>query len=301
MRILIADDDSVTRTLLTLAIRQAGYESETASDGLEAWERLQADSFSVLVVDWMMPGLDGPALIRRVREAGFPGYIYTILLTSRQAEDDRYDGLQSGADDYLTKPVNMRELWARLAVAARIITLEARLREVNASLAYQASHDRLTDLYNRPAISEYAESELARSMRSGHDLSLVLLDLDHFKAINDRYGHLAGDAALHHAARRIVAAVRPYDWVGRWGGEEFLLVLPDATGAQAGGVAERVRLSVAAEPLTLPSGEALSLTLSGGVACTAGREGLTLDSLFLEADAALYKAKRAGRNQIAVA
>lgn len=298
MRILLADDDSVTQRVLSRALRQAGYDPVIASDGLEAWARLQAEYFPVLMVDWVMPGLDGPSLIRRVRTATFQGYVYTILITSRGALDDRLDGFESGADDYLTKPVEIRELLARLVVASRIIQLEMRLREANLRLTYQATHDRLTDLFNRQTITEYAESELARTHRTGQPLSLALLDLDYFKAVNDSYGHLSGDAALCHVARQIVASVRPYDWVGRWGGEEFLLVLPEAGCPQALAVAERVRARVAGERLALASGVSLELTISGGVACTGGREDVTLDTLFVEADEALYTAKADGRNMI---
>lgn len=298
MRILLADDDSVTQHLLRRTLQTAGFDPVIVSDGLEAWERLQVEYFPVLIVDWVMPGLDGPSLIRKVRSTSFSGYVYTILLTSRQAQDDRVDGLESGADDFLTKPVDLRELRARLTVATRIIRLETRLREVNARLAYQASHDRLTDLFNRPTITEYAESELARMHRSGHELSLALLDLDNFKSINDRYGHLSGDAALCHVAQRITSAVRPYDWVGRWGGEEFLLVLPEAGIEQALTVAERVRMSIAAESLALNAEQQVALTVSGGVTSTAGRMDVSVDTLFLEADAALYQAKGAGRNRI---
>jgi two-component system, cell cycle response regulator len=298
MRILLADDDRVTQHLLRRTLQAAGFDPVIVNDGLEAWECLQVEYFPVLIVDWVMPGLDGPSLIRKVRSTSFMGYVYTILLTSRQAQDDRVDGLESGADDFLTKPVDLRELRARLMVATRIIRLETRLREVNARLTYQASHDRLTDLFNRPTITEYAESELARMHRNGNELSLALFDLDNFKSINDRYGHLSGDAALCYVAQRITSAVRPYDWVGRWGGEEFLIVLPEAEIEQAIMVAERVRMSIAAESLALSAEQQVTLTISGGVTSTSGRTDISVDTLFLEADEALYRAKRAGRNCI---
>ncbi|MFV9504133.1 MAG: GGDEF domain-containing protein [Oscillochloridaceae bacterium umkhey_bin13] len=298
MHILIADDDSVTQLLLRRALQQAGFEPVLCADGQAAWERLQAEFFPILIADWMMPGLDGPSLIRQVRQGSFPGYVYTILLTSRQAFDDRLDGLEAGADDFLTKPVDLRELRARLAVAERILQLETRLREANTRLAYQATHDRLTDLFNRPAITDYAESELARARRANRSLSLLLIDLDHFKAINDQYGHQAGDAALCHAVQRILVSVRPYDWVGRWGGEEFLVVLPDTDVAQAQLVAERIRLHVATTPLELASGATIRMTISGGIATATPADTLNLDALFLLADHALYQAKGAGRNSI---
>jgi two-component system cell cycle response regulator len=298
MRILLADDDQVTQRLLSRALQHAGHAVEAVGDGQEAWERLQESFFPVLIVDWMMPRLDGPGLIRQVREAGLPSYVYTILLTSRLTQDDRLGGLEAGADDYLTKPVDFRELHARLAVAERILTLETQLREANVRLAYQASHDPLTKLFNRPAITEYAETELARARRQGHALSLAIFDLDHFKAINDRNGHLAGDAALGYVAQRICASVRPYDWVGRWGGEEFLVVLPETSAASAAAIAERVRAAIAERPLELSSGATVSLSVSGGVACDRGRPDIAVDALFQEADEALYVAKASGRNRV---
>ena len=187
MHILLADDDIVTQQLLSRALQHAGYTTVAVADGQAAWERLQHEAFSVLIVDWMMPRLDGPSLIRKLRATTFRSYVYTILLTSRIAQNDRVDGLESGADDFLTKPVDIRELKARLSVAQRILNLERQLREANERLAYQTSHDPLTELFNRPAIWEYAEAELARAQRLGHAFSLAFFDLDHFKAI--MHGH----------------------------------------------------------------------------------------------------------------
>jgi two-component system, cell cycle response regulator len=301
MRILLADDDPVTQHLLSRALQNAGHTTELVGDGQEAWERIQREHFPVLVVDWMMPRLDGPGLIRKLRAHPFPSYVYVILLTSRHERHDRVDGLESGADDFLTKPVDLRELRARLAVAERILRLEQQLREANSRLNYQATHDGLTELFNRPAITECAEAELARARRTGQPLCLALFDLDYFKAINDEHGHLAGDAALHHTANCIRSVVRPYDRVGRWGGEEFLVVLPDAGLEQGAAVADRIRARVAAEPFTLPSGRQVELSASAGVSCDVRRPEVSLDTLFQEADQALYVAKAAGRNQIACA
>jgi two-component system chemotaxis response regulator CheY len=300
MRILLADDDVVTQRLLSWSLKNAGHTTRIVSDGQEAWELLQREHFPVLIADWVMPRLDGLSLIRNVRQHSFPGYVYVILLTSRHEQNDRVGGLESGADDFLTKPVDMRELRARLTVAERILNLESLLRDANARLAYQAAHDQLTELYNRPAITAYAESELARVRRCAQPFSLALFDLDHFKALNDEHGHLSGDAALAAVARRMTAVVRPYDWVGRWGGEEFLVVLPDTRLDQAAVVAERIRAHIAAEPLRLPSGHSVGLSVSAGVTCDGGRP-ITLDALFQEADDALYAAKTAGRNLVACA
>lgn len=296
MRILLADDDLVTRQLISRTLQNNGYSVETAADGQEAWEWLLREFFPVLIADWMMPRVNGIELIRRVRSHTFRGYVYIIILTARNRRADRLTGLTSGADDFLTKPVDPAELDARLAIARRILDLETRLREANARLSYQATHDQLTDLLNRRAITDYARIELARAQHLGYPLSLALFDLDHFKEINDRYGHKVGDIALCHVAERMAAGLRASDRIGRWGGEEFLAILPNATTAEALCVVERVRRNLAEEPLILPEGQIVTITLSAGVTSDGGRPDVQIDRLFQEADNALYAAKAAGRN-----
>ncbi|HMQ29111.1 MAG TPA: diguanylate cyclase [Chloroflexaceae bacterium] len=300
MQIAIADDDAMTRRLLRALLTAAGHEVLEAGDGEAAWALLQREGVSLLITDWQMPRLDGPGLIRRIRTADLPGYIYTILLTSRDSKTDTVAGLEGGADDYLTKPFHAEELRARVAIGARILALEASLREARDGYAYQASHDPLTGLLNRLAITTHVRAELARASRGGHPLSLALLDIDHFKQVNDTHGHLVGDQALCHVAQTLTGAVRPYDWVGRWGGEEFLVILAGTGLDDALAAAERLRAEIEARPLRLADGAALSLTVSVGVACAgpAGEQPGDPVRLFQRADAALYEAKRMGRNRV---
>jgi two-component system chemotaxis response regulator CheY len=308
MRILIADDDRISRRILRASL--SAYDVREACDGEEAWQMLQEEFAPLLITDWQMPYLDGPDLIQRIRNADFPSYVYCMLLTVRDNQVDRIRGIDAGADDYLVKPLNTIELNARLSIALRIINLEQQLRanndalrslndqllSLNEQLHFQASHDPLTELLNRLAIMDHARAELARNHRTGAPLSIALVDLDFFKSINDRYGHLVGDAALKHVARLMRKAVRPYDWVGRWGGEEFLLLLPGAQLEEAQVIAERLRMLIETTPLALETGIIVNLTASIGIAPTGNDEQLSIDELFLRADQALYAAKAAGRN-----
>jgi two-component system cell cycle response regulator len=289
MHILIVDDDRIQRRILGSQLARLGYVVREAVDGADAWNQLQQEPAPIVITDWMMPGLDGPELIARIRAAAFPGYTYSILLTSRDERTDVVAGLDAGADDYLTKPCDTNELRARVAIGARIVDLEQRLRTARDT-------DTLTGLRNRGAIVASAEAELARSQRSGALLGVALLDVDHFKRINDAYGHQVGDQALALVATTVQQCLRAYDLVGRWGGEELLLVLPGTTLEIAVVIAERVRAKIAATPLDLVDGRQLTITASLGVASTEQDDQATLDQLVHAADTALYLSKAAGRN-----
>jgi PleD family two-component response regulator len=202
MHILIVDDDRIQRLILRNQLLQLGYEVSEAADGAIAWTQLEHQPSPIVITDWMMPQLDGPALIARIRAAAFPGYTYVILLTSRDDRTDVVAGLDAGADDYLTKPCDSHELRARVAIGARIVDLERRLRTARDT-------DALTGLDNRGVITASAEAELARTQRSGTPLSVALLDVDHFKQVNDQHGHQAGDQALRLSAAEVREQVRP--------------------------------------------------------------------------------------------
>jgi len=299
LRLLIADDDPLLCQLLEGVLVSAGYEVVIASDGLEAWDILQRDRIRMLLVDWMMPGLDGPELIRRIRSAGWPGYTYIILLTAMSGRQDIVAGLRGGADDYVTKPFRQEELLARLGVGGRILALEAGLSESLAREEALSALDSLTGLPNRRALYVRALAELSRAERERTSVGFVMMDLDHFKEINDQFGHAAGDEALRLVAAALQKDKRDYDFPGRWGGEEFLIIVPGASLEQAAAVAERIRASV--ERVKLRGAEAGRLRSSLGVAVASpALRPIGLEELLREADDALYRAKAAGRNRVCV-
>jgi two-component system chemotaxis response regulator CheY len=303
---LIVDDDPLQRRLLQASLTRAGHEVLEANDGMEAWELLQRDPLPMVITDWMMPELSGLELIHRIRlgidNGIFPSYIYIILVTAKDAKEDVVIGLDSGADDYLTKPFDPNEMRARVKIGIRIINLESRLRESLDQLHVMATYDSLTGLLNRRAVYERAQSEMERSIREERSMSLVMLDIDHFKSVNDEHGHLTGDQALRLVAGTIAQNKRSYDWAGRWGGEEFLLVLPQTTLEEAGEIAERMRRSVAALSFPLAEGNYLSLRISLGVSSIDANTHIpTLGELLQQADDALYCAKNQGRNRVCLA
>jgi len=251
----------------------------------------------MLLVDWMMPELDGPALVRRIRSAGAPGYTYIILLTAMSGREDIVAGLRSGADDYVTKPFRLEELLARLGVGGRILALESGLSESLAREEALSALDSLTGLPNRRALYVRALAELSRAEREGTSVGVVMMDIDHFKEINDRFGHAAGDDALRQVAAALQKNRRDYDFPGRWGGEEFLIIVPGASLEQAAVVAERVRASVALVKLNGAGAGELRSSL-GVTAASPGLRPVGLEELLREADDALYRAKATGRNRV---
>jgi two-component system cell cycle response regulator len=295
MRVLAAEDNPVFQSMLRTMLTKWGYDALIARDGVEAWNVLQGGNAPRLaILDWMMPGIDGVEVCRRVRGANREPYRYILLLTARTDAQDLVEGMEAGADDYLTKPFNAHELRVRLRAGCRILDLQEQLLHAREALRDQATHDGLTNLLNRSAIMEVLRNEIARAEREHQPLSLLMLDLDRFKNINDTYGHLNGDAVLREAAQRMRRAGRRYDSVGRYGGEEFLVVLPGCDLANARSQAERLRETVAAT--TFGSGsQPLRVTISVGVSCAHDYDA---DTLICEADEALYRAKSAGRNRV---
>ncbi len=295
MKILVAEDDPLSRHLLVGLLSKWGYEVISARDGTEAWKILaRSGAPRLAILDWMMPGADGVELCRRLRNAQQDLYTYVLLLTARSELDDVLEGLAAGADDYLRKPVHPQELRARLHTGERILDLQQRLLQASEQNRYQATHDALTGLLNRAAILDFFDRELARSGREGGSVAVLMADIDHFKIINDTRGHMAGDVVLREAARRMACSLRPYDAIGRYGGEEFLVIAPGCEEPGEEKLAERLRANVCRSAIEVESG-GIEVTVSVGYTIASG-EGLMADELIRAADKALYAAKEAGRN-----
>lgn len=297
MRILLAEDSRYQRAMLQNQLEFWGHSVVCAETGDAALETLKAPNAPRLaILDWDMPGKTGPEICRQLRNlAG--DYIYTILLTARDSHVEIADGLTGGADDFISKPAHMLELRARIHVGERIIAIHDELKHARERLQFEATHDALTGLWNRRAILRFVETELARCSRRGSPTALLMIDIDHFKNINDEYGHTAGDRVLLEVAGRAAEVVRPYDSLGRYGGEEFLALLPGADSIGAQEVAERMRLAVKA----IRFDEYPALEVSMSIGCAAYERGQSPNELIHLADSALYCAKRAGRDRVEIA
>ena len=302
MRILVVDDEPLSRQVLQAAVEQLGHQWTAAENGQAAWQCFNQDRPDVLITDLLMPEVDGLELCRRVRADTRAGYTYIILVTVLGERQDIVRGMDAGADDYLIKPVQLFDLQARLIAAQRVTALHAELDRHRAELAHLARHDPLTGLGNRRSLQEDLELLHARSQRYRRGFALAMCDIDRFKAYNDTHGHQAGDQALRAVAATIAQELRGSDNVYRYGGEEFLLVLPEQNLDTALVAVERVRSAV--ERLAIPQpavGPGGILTLSAGIAAFGPGAATTAEELLQQADAALYRAKSAGRNQLALA
>ena len=300
-RILIAEDDPVSRRLLELFLVKWGFEVSIATTGTEALQMLERlDAPRLAILDWMMPGMEGVQVCQKLRESADRRYVYVLLLTARTQKEDLLQGLESGADDYLTKPFDSQELRARLHVGQRILDLQDQLIAAGEELLYRATHDNLTGVVNRGVIMDTLRKERARQAREGGSFGIVLMDLDHFKYVNDTYGHLAGDDVLREAAQRMMACVRPYDSVGRYGGEEFLIVVPSSDAMGTLGLAERIRRAIEGKPM-MSNSIPIAVTASFGVTARIDKSPVDSQEILRLADAALYRAKERGRNRTELA
>jgi diguanylate cyclase (GGDEF)-like protein len=297
LKILVADDETVSRMMMKKILQTSGYEVVEAADGREAAGLLsEPGGPRMALIDWIMPAMDGPQVCRQIRTQSDHSYIYLILLTSKQSKEDIVAGLESGADDYLTKPCNPEELKARLRTGQRILDLEDKLVEAREAMRYKATHDSLTSLWNHGAILALLKRELSRMQRENSRISLLLCDIDHFKQINDTYGHIVGDKVLEELATRLQAAIRPYDAVGRYGGEEFLLILTGCDKPDLQVRAEQIRQAICSKPFTTGEIE-ISISISIGALPHCALEGTKkVEEILSTVDAALYRAKAAGRN-----
>jgi two-component system, cell cycle response regulator len=301
VKILIADDEALSRRLLEKTLERAGYEVTAVEDGRLAVEQLsQSGGPRLALLDWVMPQLDGPGVCREVRKHQEQSYVYMVLLTSKESKEDIVAGLESGADDYLTKPFNAEELKARLRTGERILHLEGRLVEAREQMRFKATHDPLTSIWNRGVIMDLLGRELSRSQRESGCTIMLLGDVDHFKSINDTHGHTIGDEVLQEIARRLLLSIRSYDFVGRYGGEEFLMVLNNCKPQFAEARAEEIRKAIGSRPIPTVSGS-LQVTMSFGLLLSQDWGVRPVEELLHEVDAALYAAKAAGRNCVKLA
>jgi len=302
MRILLADDDLVSLRLIERMLQNNGYEVMTVDNGKDAVRALsRAGGPRLALIDWMMPELSGPAVCREVRCRHDDAYVYMLLLTAKQSSGDVVHGLEAGADDYLTKPCHPAELYARLHTGRRILQLEDKLVEAREEMRYKATHDALTSLFDRGAILAVLKGELRRSLRENSSVSLLFCDIDHFKQINDTNGHLAGDEVLEQVAQRLRDAIRSSDAVGRYGGEEFLIVLSDCKGAPLHERAEQVRNAIGCVPFVTAQGTFSASVSIGAVTIDHWDKSLSIEPYLKSADSALYRAKSNGRNQVVYA
>lgn len=299
LRILIAEDEPIHRRLLESLLTRWGYEVVIARDGAEALLLLEAeDAPRLALLDWVMPGLHGVDVCRSIRKSAARRYTYIVLLTGKTQKADIIEGIEAGADDYLTKPFDAPELKVRLNSGRRVLDLQEKLLAATEAVHKQATHDALCGIWNRAAIVEVLNRELARAARHAHPVGVILADIDHFKRVNDTCGHLSGDAVLRETAQRMRNALRSYDAIGRYGGEEFLIIAPGLPFESAAPLAERIRLAVAHEAVRFDA-SSVSVSLSLGVAISG--ELQDAHSLLQAADAALYRAKAAGRNRFEIA
>ncbi|HKV82740.1 MAG TPA: diguanylate cyclase [Candidatus Sulfotelmatobacter sp.] len=296
--VLLAEDDPIFRRVLQSRLKSWGYRVILAEDGNQAWKLLQQPNTpDLLILDWIMPGTDGIELCRRLRAMPQERYQYILLLSGRDQKRDVVAGLEAGADDYLTKPFDISELRARLRAGKRILMLQHELIQAREALRFQATHDDLTGLWSHGATLHLLATELQRSIRSHTHTGVLMIDLDHFKSVNDTYGHLTGDVVLRETGRRIHQVVRNYDFVGRYGGEEFMVVLSNCTPDDLRRIADRACGALSETPISTDAGD-VNVTISvGGVIGSGEMHAAELLSL---ADTALYEAKRSGRNRVVI-
>jgi two-component system cell cycle response regulator len=297
IKVLVADDSAVYRKLIEQTLSGKQYALIFAKTGDEALALLAEHNPALVIVDWMMPGSTGIELCQHIRGASQTSYTYIIMLTGKSEKDNVVAGLRAGADDYLTKPFHEGELVARVGVGQRVIGLHRQIEASNVLLAELALTDPLTGLPNRRAVDEWANRQLSGAARYNFSFWVAVADLDHFKSVNDTYGHEAGDEVLKRFSAILKANSRRSDICGRMGGEEFLIILTHASAENAQAAIERIHGELAGTKFVF-DGCDLQVTASFGMAGFTGGQAPTFAQLLSQADAALYRAKRSGRSRV---
>ena len=300
MQVLLVEDSPVYRKLIGDYLKEWGFSVQVAENGAKGWQFLQQQSAPKLVLlDWVLPDIDGIELCQRIRQAGASReYVYVILLTGKDGRQNMLEAMDAGADDFLAKPFDAHELKARLMVGQRILTLQDELIAARESMRQAATHDSLTGLMNRSETMTFLANELERSKRGRAAVGIILADIDHFKDVNDSFGHLHGDEALREISTRLRSRLRVYDGIGRYGGEEFLLVLPGCTIESTQQRAEELREFVCSKPVVFNGTVEKVVTISMGIALSGGSGEKEIERLLNLADLGLYQAKRKGRNRV---
>jgi two-component system cell cycle response regulator len=291
LKILIAEDNIILSRSLVRNISNWGYEIVTARNGAEAWNTILKENVRLAILDWMMPGIDGLSLCRKIRTElpkNKSEYIYIILLTGKNQKEDVIQGLSSGADDYMIKPANLLELKVRLTNGSRIINLEDKQIQL-------ATTDSLTNVWNRRKIFEFFEDELDRGARERNSIGAIMLDIDNFKQINDNFGHSVGDKVISEVAYRLKHSLRRYDKIGRYGGDEMLIVLPNCDQENVTIIMERLRQTICNKKIKTNKGD-LDVSISLGGTSFQSLDVISVDNIIENSDKALYQAKRKGRN-----
>jgi two-component system cell cycle response regulator len=295
--ILVAEDSAIYRRLTEDHLKEWGFDFTCVKDGKEAWKLLtQKNAPRLALLDWVLPEIDGVELCRRLRgRVDDESYTYTILLTAKNRKQEMLEAMDAGADDFLAKPFDPHELKARLMVGKRIVELQQKLVSTNDALHFAASHDFLTGAWNRAEILAFMHRELARARRDVTPVGIVMVDVDHFKSVNDKLGHEAGDCVLKEVTKRFYDSLREYDGIGRYGGEEFLLIIPGCNLAITVRRANQIRELISSKPIVTPLGS-INITVSMGA--TVAESSANTELLLRNADAALYQAKHNGRNRV---
>jgi len=311
-KILVAEDNIFLRKVISSLLTKNGFQVIEAKDGKEAWEKFKENykEIGVVVLDWVMPEMDGLEVCRLIRKKDVGHYVYIIFLSAIEDKKEIAKCLEVGADDYIMKPIHQKEFLARIRAGLRIIALEKLLIEANEKLEELATIDELTGILNRRGLFEELKKSAYFAIRNKKELYIIMIDIDHFKRVNDSHGHRVGDLVLKELVQRLRSQLRPYDIIGRYGGEEFLVAFVNGRERDAVEVAERLRLTVKETPFQIDEDLSITVTISLGVATFGSRQyscesGLSeeevvqgLSKAIEKADKALYQAKLKGRDRV---